>query len=104
MLDTEVCDDYSMPSLLTSRAGSLYRFKAVCKTEKLSTFVNGKVEPSQFLRSKMENSIGIFSGIEPQDFYNMLEIVINSSGSGHSCLVQTIYAVPVGGRASPRDD
>lgn len=90
MIDTEVCDDYGKPSLLISRAESLYRFKTVCKTQTLSTFVNNDVAKTQFLLSKMENSVGVCPGLDPVSFCEKVENIINSSGGGHPYLVQTV--------------
>ena len=43
MLDNEVCDELGKPSVITTYRGSHLQYEAVCKIEKLSTFINNDI-------------------------------------------------------------
>ena len=60
MLDNEVCDELGKPSVITTYRGSHLQYEAVCKIENLSTFINNDVLKTQFLRTKIEKSVGLF--------------------------------------------
>ena len=49
----------------------------------------------------MENPAGVSPELDPLGFYEQVENIINSTGGGHSYLVQTIYAAPAGGGDHP---